>query len=102
MGIRLKLEEIDSMDSLHPLSEIKTGFTPTRIMEDSTKPFARYEDLDTPQPLKSTDFMAYLNQQDPFPQPRNFFSFFTIYRFALIYSWFNYFISASIDCNVLD
>ncbi|KAM7537371.1 hypothetical protein Aperf_G00000070988 [Anoplocephala perfoliata] len=62
MGVQSKLEDVEVMDrDPPPLSEIKTGYTPTTTASasDIAHDYSRYENLDTPTPIKSSDLMAY-------------------------------------------
>nr|CDS27254.1 early growth response protein 3 [Hymenolepis microstoma] len=49
-----------------PLSEIKTGYTPTTSASatDIAHDYSRYENLDTPTPIRSSDIMAYTTRFD--------------------------------------
>ena len=62
MGVQPKLEDIEAMEQdPPPLSEIKTGYTPTTTASagESAHDFSHYENLDTPTPIRPTDLMAY-------------------------------------------
>ncbi|VDL57611.1 unnamed protein product [Hymenolepis diminuta] len=67
MGVQSKLEEIEVMEQdPPPLSEIKTGYTPTTSASatDIAHDYSRYENLDTPTPIRSSDIMAYTTRFD--------------------------------------
>lgn len=62
MGVQPKLDDIEAMEQdPPPLSDIKTGYTPTTTAtaSDIAHDFSHYENLDTPTPIKSADLMAY-------------------------------------------
>ena len=75
MGVQPKLEDTEVMDQdPPPLSEIKTGYTPTTTSSagEIAQDFSHYENLDTPTPIKPTDLMAYTRFEpckclSPFP-----------------------------------
>lgn len=63
--MKLLLQVPENMEAFLPnFADIKTGYTPTQTMEAPFKDCSRLENLDTPTPLKHTDFFAYLEQTD--------------------------------------
>lgn len=76
MGVQPKLEVIEGMEQYpQPLSEIKTGYTPTITASatDIAHDYSSYENIDTPTPIKSSDLMAYTTRFDPGKHPFNLF-----------------------------
>ncbi len=86
MGVQPKLEDIEAMEEdPPPLSEIKTpGYTPSTPV--TTEEAMRYESLDTPTPMKSTELLTY-TRHDP---SKSYLSLLFLSSFFIFFYYFKF------------